>query len=64
MIVNGKENNLYEGITVLDMLNKMNLDASTVVIELNFNILEKEKYKSTFLNSDSKVEVIRFVGGG
>ncbi|PJI09100.1 MULTISPECIES: sulfur carrier protein ThiS [Clostridium] len=64
MIVNGKEMNFQAGITVYDLLNKMKIESSHVVVEVDMDIIDKNEYKNKKLSSSSKVEIIRFVGGG
>lgn len=64
MIINGKEMDFQDGITITDLLEKLNLNPNKVVVELNINIIPKEEYYSKTLESNSKVEIIQFVGGG
>lgn len=64
MIVNGKEMSFKDGITIEELLNELKIEAYKVVVEVDLNIIDKEEYATTKLTSDSKVELIRFVGGG
>lgn len=64
MIVNGKKMNFQAGITVYDLLNEMKIESSHVVVEVDMDIIDKNEYKNKKLSSSSKVEIIRFVGGG
>ena len=64
MLVNGKNMEFNEAITVKELLNSLKIKVETVVVEVDRNIIEKENYESTNLNSSSEVEIIRFVGGG
>ncbi len=64
MIVNGQDVKLSENITVSEMLNTLNVDAEKVVVEVDMEIIDKDQYESKKLSKDSKVEIIRFVGGG
>jgi len=64
MIINGKEMDFKEGITVSNLLKSLNVPEDKVVVEVNLNILSKDKYKTYKLSTESKVEIIRFVGGG
>lgn len=64
MIVNGKEMNFKAGTTVYDLLNEMKIESSHVVVEVDMDIIDKNEYKNKKLSSASKVEIIRFVGGG
>lgn len=64
MIVNGKEMSFKDGITIEELLSELKIEAYKVVAEVDLNIIDKEEYATTKLTSDSKVELIRFVGGG
>jgi sulfur carrier protein len=64
MVVNGNEVEFTDNLTVSKLLENLKLDANKVVVEVDLNIVYKDAYESTKLSSDSKVEIIRFVGGG
>ena len=63
MKVNGKDVEFKEGTTILDILESYKLNKNTVVVEINFNILEEELY-SYIADEEDIVEIISFVGGG
>lgn len=64
MTVNGENVNFADGTTVSELLDKLNIKENTVVIEVDLKIVDKNDYKIKKLSSNSKIEVIRFVGGG
>ncbi|WP_026884078.1 sulfur carrier protein ThiS [Clostridium akagii] len=64
MIINGEEQDFEIGITIEDLLKKLNIDAERIVIEVDLEIIPKDEFKTKKLGSESKVELIRFVGGG
>jgi sulfur carrier protein len=64
VIVNGEEMKLKDGISIEEMLNKLSIDPHKVVVEVDFEIINKNEFLTKKLSSDSKVEIIRFVGGG
>lgn len=64
MIVNGKEMNFSDCITISELLKELKIEDYKVVVEVDLNIIDKSEYSTTKLTSDSKVELIRFVGGG
>lgn len=64
MIVNGKQMDLPTGITVMELLNKLNLSRANVVAAINLVVVPKDKYSSTILNQEDQVEFVRLVGGG
>ncbi|WP_035289572.1 sulfur carrier protein ThiS [Clostridium sp. KNHs214] len=64
MIVNGKEMDFKEGITVEKMLEELNISREKVVVEINLEISDRDKFKERILNKEDKVEIVAFVGGG
>lgn len=64
MIVNGKEMNFEENLTVLELLKNLSISESRVVVEVNYNIITKEQFSEVILNKEDKVEIVSFVGGG
>lgn len=64
MIINGQERNFEKEMTISGLLKELNLSADKVVVELNFKIIQKEKYHEIILNKEDKVEIVSFVGGG
>lgn len=64
MQINGQESYLDAGISVSEMLEALDIEANKVIIEINLEIIEKDKYSETKLHEDDKVEIITFMGGG
>ncbi|EDS78619.1 sulfur carrier protein ThiS [Clostridium massiliodielmoense] len=64
MIVNGEEMNVVSGITVEELLQKLKFNENRVVVEVDLTIIQKEDYSIKKLDTNSKVEIIQFVGGG
>ena len=65
LIVNGKECNLAEGLTVSQLLIEQEVKMPDMVsVELNEQILKRSKFESTTLNEGDKVEFLYFMGGG
>lgn len=64
IILNGEEKQIAPDLTILELLNSLNLEPGTVVIEYNTVILAQDDYEATIIVDGSKIELIRFVGGG
>lgn len=64
MKINGQESYLDAGISVSEMLKKLDIAAEKVIIEINLEIIEKDKYSETKIKEDDNVEIITFMGGG
>ena len=61
--MNGKEYPLEREITVDELLKYLDVDSDYIVVELNGQILSKDKY-SKLLNNEDRIEIVSFVGGG
>ncbi|KPU26500.1 thiamine biosynthesis protein ThiS [Caloranaerobacter sp. TR13] len=64
VIVNGKEMSFETEITIDNLLKSLGIDKDKVVVEVNFEIVPKEKYTDRIINKEDKVEIVSFVGGG
>ena len=65
--INGQEKEFPQGqlpSTLTELLKTLNVDAATVVAEINGDIIPREKFEQTELNKDQSIELVRFVGGG
>jgi sulfur carrier protein len=63
VIVNGQKKNFSSSITIIELIEELNLSENKIVVEVDGEIIPKENY-SKQLNEDSKVEIVSFVGGG
>lgn len=64
IIVNGKAAECPEDITLSDLLQQLGLDARTLVVEYNRNIVKNEDLSHIRPVEGDKLELVRFVGGG
>ena len=65
LIINGKETNINDGLTVSELLIKENIQMPDMVsVELNGQILKRTKFDQTSLRNNDKVEFLYFMGGG
>ena len=62
--LNGKKISIKSNFSILDLLKKYKLTKKKVAIEVNGEIIEKNKYTKRHLNKDDKVEIVHFIGGG
>ena len=65
LVINGKETNINDGLTVNDLLVQENVQMPDMVsVELNGKILKKTRFEDTVLRDNDKVEFLYFMGGG
>jgi thiamine biosynthesis protein ThiS len=62
--VNGEPTSVPEGITVLGLLSRLELDPERVAIELDRRIIKRPDWDGRVLGSGSEIEIVQFVGGG
>ena len=62
--LNGDPYEINYGINLNELLNKLKIQKNKVAIEVNGEIVEKNKYPNFILNKGDKVEVVQFIGGG
>jgi thiamine biosynthesis protein ThiS len=62
--VNGKRVELPGPTPLLDYLRDLGVDARAVAVEVNGEILQRERYGTCTLANDDVVEIVRMVGGG
>jgi thiamine biosynthesis protein ThiS len=64
ILVNGEPRRLPGPATAADLLQHLGIDAATVVVELNRQIVRRPRLAETQLADGDAVELVHFVGGG
>ena len=62
--LNGDPYEVINGTNLNELLNKLKLQKNKIAIEVNGEIIEKNKYPNLILRRDDKVEIVHFIGGG
>jgi len=62
--VNGEQEEITEGLTLLDFITGRGLNPRAVVAELNRDIISSENFAAVRLNPGDSLELLHFVGGG
>lgn len=62
--VNGRAVELDGPTPLLDYLGGLGVDARAVAVEVNGEILERERYGTCTLREGDTIEIVRMVGGG
>ena len=62
--LNGTPYELNDGTNLNELLNKLKIQKNKVAIEVNGEIVGKNKYPNLILNKGDKVEIVQFIGGG
>jgi len=64
IVVNGKEQELDHPVSVKQLLQILDLKRERVAVEVNLEIVDRQKFDDYEIKEGDKVEVIHFVGGG
>jgi sulfur carrier protein len=62
--INGERRELPAGINVSELLERLSLKASRVVVELNRDVLPRDRYGATPVAEGDFLELVEIVGGG
>ena len=62
--LNGKLYEINNGTNLNQLLNNLKIQKNKVAIEVNGQLIDKNKYPNLILNKDDKVEIVHFIGGG
>ncbi len=64
VLLNGAEQDLPEGATVLALLETVGLAPGRVAVEVNGQVVRRGEFPRVGLRDQDRVEVVHFVGGG
>ncbi|TFH22844.1 MAG: sulfur carrier protein ThiS [Myxococcales bacterium] len=64
VLVNGEETELDNGLTVAGLVETLGLKSRRVAVELNRDVLSRERWQETTLRERDQIEIVQFVGGG
>ncbi|HEY6395219.1 MAG TPA: sulfur carrier protein ThiS [Candidatus Binataceae bacterium] len=64
IILNGDPFALDGDPRLTQLLDRLNMKASRVAVEINGEVVPKSRYERTVLKAGDRVEIINFVGGG
>jgi sulfur carrier protein len=65
--INGEERDFADSaasFTLSDLLEKLGMKADRVAVELNRDIVSRDRWADTLLKEGDRLEVVHFVGGG
>lgn len=64
IFLNGEKYSTNQNLTLFDLLVYFNYENYLLVLEYNNLILDKTKWKTTFIKNLDKIEIVTIVGGG
>lgn len=64
IVLNGTDTSVPDEISVLGLLQHLNVDPGRVAVEVDGRIVRRSDWPSEPVAGGAKVEVVHFVGGG
>ena len=62
--INGKLSTIKDKVTLYSLVKKLKVPLKKVAIELNQEIVNKNRIKNIKLKHNDKIEIVHFIGGG
>jgi len=62
--LNGKILMISDNLTLLAYVKKLKIPLNKVAIELNHEIIDKNKLSNLIIKKNDKIEIVHFIGGG
>ncbi|MDM7461156.1 MAG: sulfur carrier protein ThiS [bacterium] len=62
--INGKERELPDGATLMQLLEERGIDPRTVVVEYNYTIVPRDRYGEITLRDGDNLEIVQMTAGG
>jgi sulfur carrier protein len=62
--LNGEKKDIPDNITIVGLLEFLRIQHQRVAVELNTEIVKKDKYGETSIKEGDSLEVVSFMGGG
>jgi len=64
LVINGQDHELSGIATLSDLVAYLGMKADRVAIELNRELVSRDRWSATKLADGDKLEIVHFVGGG
>jgi thiamine biosynthesis protein ThiS len=64
LIINGESGEFVAGLPLATLIEQLGMRAERVAVELNGEIVPRDRWSRTALQDGDRLEVVHFVGGG
>jgi thiamine biosynthesis protein ThiS len=64
LIINGEDRQFDSTLNISTLLERLGMKPDRVAVELNRELVPRERWPGTQLTDDDKLEIVHFVGGG
>jgi len=62
--INGESREFADGLTLATLVAQLGSKPDRVAVELNLEIISRDKWQDTILRNGDRLEIVHFVGGG
>ena len=62
--INGKPREIAAGLSIRELLDQIELSTPAVAVELNLELIPREKHHVTQVRAGDRLEIVSLVGGG
>jgi thiamine biosynthesis protein ThiS len=62
--INGEDREFPSNLTVASLIAHLGMKPDRVAVELNRNLVPRDRWDKTPLSDNDKLEIVHFVGGG
>ena len=62
--INGQSRQVVEGATIAELLRELRLDGKPVAVEVNLELVPKQRHAEHRLAEGDRLEIVTLVGGG
>ena len=64
LIINGQDRHFGSALTISSLVERLGMKPDRVAVELNRELVHRDRWSSTQLSDGDKLEIVHFVGGG
>jgi thiamine biosynthesis protein ThiS len=64
LTINGESRDFPDGLNLAALISQLGTKPDRVAVELNLEIVPRDKWEVTALNNGDRLEIVHFVGGG
>jgi|TARA_B100001093_G_C25982680_1_gene658131 sulfur carrier protein len=62
--LNGRNISIQGKQSIFNLLKKYKINNKKVAVEVNGKIINKNRYKLSYIKNNDKIEIVHFIGGG
>jgi sulfur carrier protein len=62
--INGEQKQIPDNVTIAGLLEFLNIQHQRVAVELNLDIVKKDRYGTTTVKEGDSLEIVSFMSGG